>query len=512
MEEGLSMRIKNYEELTNHGNIKGRKIVADIIGAGLDAGNPYNNTRKLMSVKDNKLIFDCEDMEAEEDPRSGPAVYDLSEIDRIFCFAVGKGILYIVKAVEDVLGDRLTGGLAVCKHGDDMITGKVIAISGSHPVPDRAGVEGNRKMMEMIAALDLTEKDLCITAMGNGCSSLACLPADGITVEEVAFMNQLCLIDNGMPTGDCSFLRNQIDLFRGGRILRAMRPARIVNLIGVGPGGSGSDFGGLQSNTRKYASIYEQWQRENLWLPNMADRTTTAQTIEIAKKWRVFDKLPQSIQDKLLSNDPGSDTLGYEEYESYDMRIFGVMPQSMSAFHSAIAKAKELGLNTYILTQGTQCEAAPTGQFVARIALYQSRSPESPFIKPCAIFISGELIVTVNNEKGIGGTNQEFCTAAAVNLDGNKRIVIGAVDTDGTDGPGGDFHPDARVKGIKCLTGGLVDGYTAGEAREKGVDLFTAIKTHGTSTALWELGSGIAAVQDISVGDLHCVLIMDTDG
>jgi len=499
------MRIKNYQDLTNHGNIKGRKIVADIIGAGLDAANPYNNTLKLMSVRDNKLIFDCKEMESPDDPRGGPAVFDLDKIDRIFCFAVGKGILYMVKAVEDVLGERLTGGLAVCKHGDEFITNKVIAISGRHPVPDQAGVDGCRKMMEMIASLGLTENDLCITAMGNGCSALACLPADGISVEDVEYMNQLCLIDNGMPTGDCSYLRNQIDLFRGGRVLRAMRPARIVNLIGVGPGG-------LERNTRKYSSHYEEWQRANLWLPNMADCTTTAETIAIAKKWRVFEKLPKSIQDKLLANDPGSDTLGYEEHESYNMRIFGVMPRGMNPFQAAHAKAKELGLNTYILTQGTSCEAAPAGQLVARIALTQSRLEDSPFKKPCALLSSGELIVTVNNEKGIGGTNQEFCAAAATALDGNKRIVIGAVDTDGTDGPGGNFHPDAWAKGIHCLTGGIVDGYTAGEARKKGVDLFTAVKTHGTSTALWELDSGIAAIQDISMGDLHCVLIMDEDG
>ena len=71
--------------------------------------------------------------------------------------------------------------------------------------------------------------------------------------------------------------------------------------------------------------------------------------------------------------------------------------------------------------------------------------------------------------------------------------------------------PTHGLKGIRCLTGGLVDGYTAVQAREKGVDLFTAIKTHGTSTALWELGCGIAAIQDISLGDLQCILIMDED-
>ena len=499
------MRIKNYEALTSHGNIKGRKMVADIIGAGMDAGNPYNNTLKLISVKDNKLIFDHKDMEAPEDPRSGPAVYDLDKVDRIFCFAVGKGILYMVKAIEDVLGERLTGGLAVCKHGDDFVTSKVTAISGRHPVPDQAGVEGCRKMMEMIASLGLTENDLCITAMGNGCSALACLPADGISVEDVEFMNQLCLIDTGMTTEDCSYLRNQIDLFRGGRVLRAMRPARIVNLLGIGPGG-------MARNTRKYPTLYEEWQRANLWLPNLADCTTTAEAIDTATRWRVFDKLPQSIQDKLLSNDPGTDTVGYEEYESWDMRVFGVMPRSMSAFDTAVAKAKELGLNTYVLTQGYKCEAAPTGLFCASVALYHARAAESAFKKPCALFSSGELIVTVNNEKGVGGTNQEFSLAAATLIDGSKRVVVGAVDTDGTDGPGGNFHPDAWSKGINCLTGGIVDGYTAVEAREKGVDLFTALKTHGTSAALWELGSGIAAIQDISVGDLHCILIMDEDG
>ena len=500
------MRIKNYEDLTSHGNIKGRRMVADIIGAGLDAANPYKNTLNLISIKDNKLVFDCLDMEVAQDPRSGPAVYDLDKVDRIFCFAVGKGILYIVKAVEEVLGERLTGGFAICKHGDDIITTKVKTVTGRHPVPDQAGVDANRQMLEMIASLKLTENDLCITAMGQGCSALACCPAEGISIADVAAMNQLCLIDYGMPTSACSYLRNQIDLFRGGRVLRAMRPARIVNLIGVWPGEN------RMLNVRKYDTMYEEWQRGNNWLPNMADCTTTAEAIEIAKSWGVYDKLPKAIQDKLLSNDPGSDTVGYEEYESWDMRIFGVIPHNIDSLSMAVSKAKELGLNAYVLSQSAGSEAAPTGKYVASIAMTQERRADSTFIKPCAILSCGEMVATINNEKGIGGTNQEYCTAAAIVIDGNKRIVIGAVDTDGTDGPGGNFHPDAWAKGVKCLTGGIVDGYTAGEARDKGVDLFAAVKTHGTSTALWELDSGIVAVQDISLGDLHCVLIMDEDG
>lgn len=50
---------------------------------------------------------------------------------------------------------------------------------------------------------------------------------------------------------------------------------------------------------------------------------------------------------------------------------------------------------------------------------------------------SGENVVTVGKESGVGGRNQEYCIAAAIRIAGSENIVVGAVDTDGTDGPGG---------------------------------------------------------------------------
>ena len=496
------MRIKNYDVLTSHGNTIGRKIVADIIEAGLSGGNPYSNTLKLVSIKDNQLIFDRKDMEPVGDPRSGPAVYALDKVDRIFVFALGKGILYIVKALEDVLGDHLTGGFALGKHGDLTITSKVEVAFGSHPVPDIHGIKACQRMLDIASELRLTENDLVITAMGNGSSALACLPAEGITIDDIRAMNQLCLIDTGMPTSDVSYIRNQTDRFRGGRVLRAFRPAKIVNLFGIGPPGTLNPM---------FTTPYESFTKTNFWLPNAPDATTSTEAIAIADKWNVFERLPKSIREHLLANKDRNDTLGWEEYETFNCRIFGVMPRTMSAFAAARAKAEEMGLKTYHLNSTTNSEAAPTGTYVAGLASH-SVNNGTPFMPPCVLFEGGELIVTVNEETGIGGTNQEFCTAAALVLDGNKRIVIGAVDTDGTDGPGGDFHHEATALGINCLTGGIVDGYTASEAREKGVNLFRAMKTHDTSNALWQVGSGVAAVQNISVGDLHCILLMGEDG
>ena len=501
------MRIKNFDTLISHGNIKGRKMVARIIDAALTATNPYSKTLSLISIKDNKLIFDDPDMETQGDPRSGPAVYDLNTTKRIFVFAVGKGILYAVKPIEEILGDRLSGGYAVPKHGDDLsIVSKINVRSGRHPVPDAEGIRGCREMMEMIASLDLTENDLCITVMGNGCSALACLPDDSISVEEVEAMNQLTLIDNGMTTEDVSYLRNSIDQFRGGRVMRAMRPAQIVNLCVVNPEP-------IYNFSDKTKTPYEVVHMSNMWIPNRADCTTPAEAVEIAKAWGVFNKLSESIQKKLLADAPkGTTTVHFDEYESWNARSFATMPRDRSAVTAGVEKAKELGLNTYILHSGIKCEAAPTGTYVGTMIKSQSAQPDSPFKTPCALIGSGELIVTTGGENGVGGTNQEFCCAAAIALEDNKRVVFGAVDTDGTDGPGGDFHPDATAQGIDCLTGGIVDGYTMNEARKSGVDLYEALRRHDTSQALWKLDSGIAAIQDTSNGDFHCYVILDEDG
>ena len=502
------MRIKNFDTLISHGNVKGRKIIAQIIDAALTATNPYDKMFSLISVKDNKLIFDDPEMETQGDPRKGPAVYDLNKTKRIFVFAVGKGILYAVKPLEEILGDYLTGGYAVPKHGDDLsvISDKIKVRSGRHPVPDAEGIQGCREMMEMIASLDLTGDDLCITVMGNGCSALACLPDDSISVEEVEAMNQLTLIDNGMTTEDVSYLRNSIDQFRGGRVMRAMRPAQIVNLCVVNPEP-------IYAFADKTKTPYEIVQRTNMWIPNRADCTTPAEAVKIAKALGVFDKLSESIQKKLLADaQKGTTTVHFDEYESWNARSFATMPGNRTAVTAGIDKAKELGLNTYVLHSGIKCESAPTGTYVGRLIRTQSTQPDSPFKTPCVLFGSGELIVTTGGENGIGGTNQEFCCAAAISIEDSKRVVIGAIDTDGTDGPGGDFHPDATAQGINCLTGGIVDGYTMEETREKGVDLSEALRRHDTSQALWRLDSGIAAVQDTSNGDFHCYLIMDEDG
>lgn len=118
------MRIQNKAALTSHGNIEGRRIVTELLDAGLDAIDPYYRVKKLVRLEDNRLVLDGRDFEMKGDPHSGAAVYDLAEYDRIFVIGAAKGIQRAALALEEILGDRLTAGHVVAKHGEELICRK----------------------------------------------------------------------------------------------------------------------------------------------------------------------------------------------------------------------------------------------------------------------------------------------------------------------------------------------------------------------------------------------------
>ena len=82
----------------------------------------------------------------------------------------------------------------------------------------------------------------------------------------------------------------------------------------------------------------------------------------------------------------------------------------------------------------------------------------------------------------MGASNRGCTLAAGLRMAGGRQIVVGAIDSDGTDGPGGALLADGRgdpVPGRRRR-----DGWTADRARAAGVDLHAALRTHDTSPAL----------------------------
>jgi glycerate 2-kinase len=482
------MRIRNSNDLASHGNTVGRAAMVQILEAGLQAADPYGNTRELVRIQGQTLMVGGGRFEPLGAPVTGEEVIDLSRIGRIFVLGAGKGLQRVAKALEDVLGDRLTGGHVIDKKGHPIILERIGVTLGGHPVPDEDCVQGCRRILEM--ARGLTENDLVFTCIGNGVSALLTLPVPGVSLDDVKATTRIMQIEHGAPTPDLNPVRNHLDMLKGGRICRLLKPAKVIHLIAIEPGS------------------YHELLHENFWLHTLPDATTYEQAIDNLHKWGAWDEVPASVRDFLLRKEPHRDTVKAAEYEALGQRVFGLMPgpRQTAKLPAAMRKAAELGYTPHLLGEEVSAvEASHAAAYLAEVAKTIERRGE-PFSSPCALFTSGEMVVTVGKGSGIGGRNQEFALAAARRIAGSGRIVMASVDTDGTDGPGTQFARDCEA--IPCLAGGIVDGRTLQQAADAGVDVVDALKRHDTTPALWRLGCGVLAEPNISLNDLTVALIM----
>ena len=486
-------RILNAEALTSHGNVAGRKSVVEILEAGMRAADPYNNTRELLRRDGNRLVVGNRAFEPVGDPKAGQdEVFDLDAIDRIFVFGAGKGAQRVGVALEEALGDRLTGGVIIAKHDDELELARIEVVYGAHPVPDEGCVRGCERILAI--AKGLTERDLVFTVAGNGVSSLLTLPVPGVTLEDIRNVTYVMQIEKGAPTGDLNAIRNNLDAMKGGKISRYLRPARVVHIVATDPSGMMTPS----------ETDYEDLMTRNVWLHTLPDATTFARAVAMLKKWDCWDRAPKSVRSFLEAADPAWETVRRAEFESWGHRIYGVMPYELGMLPTAEAKAEELGFRAYRMSSFLMAEAREAGLVYATVAGDCAREGK-PFEAPCALISGGELLVTVGKETGVGGRNQEFVLSAALKIAGSARLVVGGVDSDGTDGPGTQF---SEYKDIPCLAGGVVDGYTLAAATESGIDLAAELRRHNTTPPLWRLGDGVITTHGISLCDLDVILVL----
>ena len=484
----METRIQNMDALLSTGNIRGRKAMVQILEAGLQAANPYHNARRLIRVEGGKLIVGNPDFEPTGSPRTGDEVYDLSKIRNIYVVGAGKGIQNVARAMEEILGDRLTGGHVIDKKGHPVILKKIGVTLGGHPAPDEDCLRGCEKILGL--AKGLTERDLVFTCVANGVSSLLTLPASGLTLKDLRQTTLVTQIERGMTTRELNPIRNHLDRMKAGRISRYFHPAKMIHIISIDPGD------------------YAQRMHQNYWLHNLPDCTTFQDAIDSLKRYDAWEAVPEAVRKHLTKADPREETLKAKDFEKMSFRIFGLMPGYWQSgkLYPAMKKAEELGFKAAVLTDKLiEIEASQAGIYLASVAdTVEGRG--MPFEPPCALFSSGELVVTVGKEKGIGGRNQECALSAALKIAGSENIVIASVDTDGTDGPGFQFSDGG--KDIPCLSGGIVDGMTVEEAKKMGVDIMGELKKHNTTPVLWKLNSGVVVSPNISVIDLTVGLIL----
>jgi len=481
------MIIKNRAEIISQGNSSGRESVVDIIEAGLAAVDPYANTRKLIRVEDGQLrIGGSPGMDISG---WGDEVIELSQIQNIYVVGAGKTVQRQAKALEDIFGERLTAGAITIKKGEEIYLERIEVTEGAHPVPDENSVAGARKIVEI--ARRAREKDLVFTLFSSGASSLFVIPMDGHTLEEVQTVYRLAI-----KHGDMRAIWGMMKHFSavgGGRIMTLIHPARMVNLLMAIR--NFEPWGGRIPPAGSWIAS---------WPPGPRCLGDSLRELRAMAWW---GDLPASMRSALESQASILEVPDLENFHRFKSSYWQPV-NNRQMLEAARRKAEELGYKGVILGTWWEVQSNDAAKIMVGIAEECVRYG-TPFEPPVALLSSGEMTVPVGNATGVGGRNQEFALRAAIRFSELKRsgIVVGSVDSDGTDGPGTQLA-DGGTADFRCLAGGIVDEETLPTAKALGLDLNAELRNHNSSLPLLRLKSGIyTGNTGIVGGDLRVLLI-----
>ena len=429
--------IRNSEELSSKGNVKGRKIVLDVIEYALQQVNSNNLVRDLVRLQGNLSVDSL--------------TFNLDRIGNVFVVGGGKQVTFPAAALEDILGDRISKGVVVEKRGWGRRTKRIRVIEGGHPIPDNGSVNGAEEIIGIANEAD--KNDLVIACVTGGCTSLTTLPPKGISLEEVVQVSDL-LLRSGAPIEDMNAVRKHLSQLGGGKLSMLLHPAEIVGLIAV------DEVAGLP------------------WGPTVPDTTTFSDAIDVLRKYDLWNAVPTSVQKYFERADPLEETPKVDDFERNDIKVHNIVFADNGMLCKAAEKrANALGMNVSIISTSIEGEAKDVGVVLASIAK-EVEKYSRPFHVPCILVAGGETTVTLTGDHGEGGRNQELALAAALKIAGSKRTVIASMGTDGTDG-------------TSDIAGAIVDGYTLEESESAGIDLFQHLKRHDSSSVFRKLGDAI---------------------
>ncbi len=402
-----------------------RKHALQIFRAALNAADPQRAVLR-------NLKFDGRTLTAAR------RRYSLSKFNRIQVIGAGKAGAAMAAAVERLLGRRISGGLVNVPDGALTHPRRIELNESGHPVPDRRGLDGTRRIAEIVR--NAGERDLLLCLISGGASALMPDPAPPITLAGLQHTTRQ-LLASGAAIRELNTVRKHISQIKGGQLARLASPATVIALILSDVIGDDLDVIGSG--------------------PTVPDASTFEDAARVFERYAIH--APAAVVRRIASGVGGAiaetPKPGDPAFDRVQNIIVGGNRQ---AIHAAALEARALGYRPLVLSTFIEGETRDVASMHAAIAkeILSSGRPVRP---PVCILSGGETTVTVRG-KGQGGRNQEFVLAAAIALYGSTddggafgQATIFSAGTDGIDGP-----TDAA--------GAIADERTLDRARALGLD------------------------------------------
>jgi len=376
---------------------------------------------------------------------------------RTCVIGAGKAGAAMARAVEDHWPGPLDG-LVVTRYGHAVATRQIEIIEAAHPVPDAAGRNAARRILEM--ARGLGKDDLALCLISGGGSALLALPATGLALDDKQQVTN-ALLRSGAAISEINCVRKHLSAIKGGRLAAACHPARLVTLaISDVPG---DDPAVIASG------------------PTVADPTSFTEARNVLQKYAIA--APSNIADHLRAAREESPKPDDARLADAEFRLIATPAASLEA---AGQVARRAGYQVRMLGDALEGEAGAMARGHAALAMASV---------PATILLSGGEATVVVTGGGRGGPNAEYALALACALKGRAGIWAMACDTDGIDG-------------TENNAGALVAPDTLARARALGEDAGARLAdndAHGFFAALGDLV--LCGPTMTNVNDFRAILV-----
>jgi glycerate 2-kinase len=414
-----------------------RAALEKIYRAAVGAADPVRLLRQKLRLLSDRL----------ELPEAGARFWARRDL---YVIAAGKGVERTREFWERC--DRVREGVLVGRRGDarPQRRGRIAQLAASHPLPDEASFGA------ALSCARLLEKtaygDWVIFLLMGGASSLLAWPAPGLTLDDKRKTTGL-LLKSGMSIAEINAVRKHLSRVKAGGLLRRAYPARVLTLaisdvIGDDPSVIGS-------------------------APTYYDPTTFGAALGLLARYGVLERLPRRVRGHLRRGARGElpETMKPESRLA-DLHPYFVIANWRTALAEAQRAAESLGFSCTVtsepLTGDTRAAAGRFCREIARALADRSRR------RPHGLFAAGETTVAVKGS-GLGGRNQEFALACALELAGAPGVYLLSAGSDGIDG-------------FTDVAGAFADGTTLGRAVARGLDPRAALARNDSYRFFRELG------------------------
>ena len=375
------MMIKNFKDISK---TEDRRIILEILEKGIESVLPENVIKSSLSL--DKHILKIQGKE-----------FYLSDYKKIFVIGGGKASYQMAESINKIFKDKIT--LGYVNSTVDKTVGKITVNKASHPLPDKKGMQGVKKMLSIRPSKD----DLVLCLISGGGSAMLPLLKEDINFEDLKKTNSH-LLKAGASIDEINSVRKHISQVKGGNLAAKLYPATVISLIISDV--IGDDLSVIASG------------------PTAPDSSTFKDALLTLEKYSLIKKIPKNILQHL---EKGLERKICETLKAGD-KVFDkvynfILANNFTALKTMEEEAKKQGLNAGIIDPNLQGEAREAGRYIAKEMVKANKN--------YALIFGGETTVDVKG-KGIGGRNQELVMSMIGQIK-DKNITVAAVGTDGID-------------------------------------------------------------------------------